>query len=270
MVNAELTTLEGKNQELEATKMELSEAQAIANQEITELMATNPTYDLVFASKMVEINSPVAIIESRIGRLTKEVNKLSETTRWETAKAIRQPVIDAIKQIAESPISISMIGISGTVKIVDGSPVVVLNPSFSTPDMDNFQKMVASTIDPNAFTDASMVNLAVSVKNIGTPDQTVYLNPMGMSSGSTGSRKGHGAGIARSKPREYFAGGKWLSSKDFLKLVLDSGDSVAVSRSKGFTSAITTGSGAYQLAMETAERLNVEGREKTAKGTTAA
>lgn len=263
MTTAEMTALEAKNQELTAAKYELTEAQEIANQQISELMATNPAYDLVFAGKMADINSPIAVIESRVARITREFDKLSESTRWETSKAIRQPVIDVLKTISESPISVTMTGMTGTVKIIDGEPVVVLNPTFKSPDMSELQEMVAKTIDPSAFVDSSLVNLSVSVKNIGTPDQSIYLNPMGMKSGEPKS-KGSRVGITRSKPREYFAGGSWLNAKDFLKLVLDSGDTVATNRQKGFEGAINTGSGAYNLAVETAQRLNVESRERQA------
>lgn len=257
----EVSAIEAKKVELEAAKTELATATEVANTAISDLMATNPAYDLTFAAHMAEINSPVAVITSRIERLTREYNKLNESTRWETSKAIRQPVLDLIKEFIVEPLTVSMTGMTGTIKIVDGEAVVVLNPTFKAPDMTMYQNDVAAMIDVDAFVESELTNLSVSVKDIGLDTQTIYLNPMGMKAGSTG-QKGKGAGITRSKPREYFAGGSWKSAKEFLTLVLNSGDAEAQKRIKGFQGAIDTGSGAYKLAVETAERLNVESREK--------
>lgn len=257
----EVSAIEAKKVELDNAKSELANATETANTAISDLMATNPAYDLTFAARMAEINSPVAVITSRIERLTREFNNLNESTRWETSTAIRQPVLDLIKEFIVEPLTVSMIGMTGTIKIVDGEAVVVLNPTFKAPDMTTYQNDVSAMIDVDAFVESELTNLSVSVKDIGLDSQTIYLNPMGMKAGSQG-QKGKGAGITRSKPREYNAGGKWVSAKEFLTMILNSGDSVAVSREKGFRGAIDTGSGAYKLAVETAERLNVESREK--------
>lgn len=258
----ETSTLESKKTELEAAKAELVEATNIANAALADLMSTNPGYDMVVREKMIEIGIPADNITKRVNRLQAEFNKLNESTRWETSKAIRQPVLDLIKEVVENEkLTVSMTGLTGTVKIIDGQAVVVLNPTFKAPDMTTWQNDVAEMIDVDAFVDSELTNLSVSVKDIGLDSQTIYLNPMGMKAGTSG-QKGKGAGITRSKPREYFAGGKWVSAKEFLTMILNSGDSVAVSREKGFRGAIDTGSGAYKLAVETADRLKVESREK--------
>lgn len=252
MVTAELTPLEAKEQELQATKVEFSEAQAIANQEITELLASNPTYDLNLGFKMAEISKPVATLQAKIDRLTKEFDKLNESNRLEATQSMRDEVTEVIKeQLADTQYSVSMIGVTGTAKLVDGKWVVQLNPQFSALDLEGPATIIASQMDPKAFADASLTNMAIGVK-----DGVVSFTPLGKT--STGTRKGG----TKSKSKEFFAGGKWLSNKEFLKLILDSGDTYAQTHANAFNGAINSGSNVYVLAIETAERLGVEMRDK--------
>lgn len=251
MVTADMTALEAKEQELQATQVEFSEAQAIANQEITELMATNPTYDLTFASKMADINKPVATLQTKIDRLQREFDKLNESNHLAETETMRSEVESTIlEQIVGS---VSVVGATGTVKIVDGKVVVQVNPVFSALDMDGIEAIIASQVDPVAFTEANLTSLALNVK-----DGVATLVPMGKKA-TTGTRG------PKPKTMQFYAGGTWKTSAEFLKLVQDSGDSVAQSKSKQFGAAIKNGNGARDLAIETAARLNVESREKPTK-----
>ncbi len=256
MVTADMTALEAKKQELQGLNVELSESQTIANQEITELMATNPTYDLAFASKMADINKPIATLQAKIEKAKREFDKLNESNRLEETQAMRSEVESTIKEQLEGPsLDISMVGATGTLKIVDGKAVVSLNPQFSW-DKDGIEAIITSQIDPVAFTEANLTSLAINFK-----DGVASLAPMGKARGpSTGTK---------ARPREYFAGGQWISARDFLQMLVNSGDPVAVAQAKGYAYAIENGSGAYEKAVAASARLGVESREKPTKANAA-
>lgn len=260
-MTTELSPIDAKKQELDGLKLELSEAQAIANQELSELMASNPTYDLTLAAKMGEINKPIAAIQTKLDKVNAEFKKISGPILWEMSEPVREPVLTILKDtFVSSPVTFTLASISGSIKIVDGKAVVSLNATAAPLDMTNFEATVASSIDVSAYQDANMVDLEVSVADIATSEPLVTLSP---------AKKATKTGIVRSKPREYFAGGKWVSAKDFLAMLIQNGDPVAAQQSKSFNYAVQTGSGAFDKAVTSAKRLGVESREKVKTPTAA-
>lgn len=255
MVTAEMTELEAKNQELQGLQVEFSEAQAIANQELTELTANSPAYDLNLVAKMVEINKPLAALQNKINKIQAEVYKLDDNARLENTTSMRSAVEEVIKeQLSGLTLSAVLNSASGTMKLVDNKLVVQINPVFTGLDMEGIETIVASQGDPVAFKQASLTNLAISFK-----DGEATLTPLG--------KEKTRASFTKSPVQEFFAGGNWITNREFLQMLINSNDVDAVAHPNKYAAAVKVGTDAYKMAVDASDRLGVERRNKF-KGST--
>lgn len=213
---------------LTTARENLAKAQSEAAEKSAAFMALPEPKDYAV---LAEIGKPAAVASAVVTSVEAELSKARESDRWETNIAIREPVLDGIREmLIDNAPTVAISSYAGRLtigKVGDAeteSASVKLTPTMSKIDLSSIEAAIASTVDVAAFKAAGFLDVVVSVTGLDGDKPVISLAPASAvnaagKSAAPKATKADSEKTERSGPLQWLYAGEWLSSREMLEAV---------------------------------------------------